>query len=294
MSRPLRPEHPGAVWHVTARGNERRDIYVDDDDRREWLSLVEHVVGLAAWRVHAWVQMTNHYHLLLETPQPTLSRGMRQLNGVYGQRFNRRHGRVGHLFQGRFHAVLVQKESHLLELTRYVVLNPVRAGLVDDPADWPWSSYLCTAASSEAPAWLETAWTLAHLGGSPERYRRFVSEGRGMRFDPSGQIYFGTDAFVRRRLRAAAAVPQPEVPRAQRGPAATLDETLRAVLARLGTTLDDLHEHPRRARGERALVAYALRREAGATGVEIGRILGVSAWRGSGLAREGEQAARAK
>jgi hypothetical protein len=166
---------------------------------------------------------------------------------------------------------------------------------VADPADWVWSSYLCTAASREAPSWLETAWTLAHFGDAPERYRRFVAEGRGMRFDPSGQIYFGSDAFVRRRLRAATAGPQAtEVPRAQRGPAATVDETLRAVLGRLGTTLDELREQPRRAHRERALVAYALRREAGATGVEIGRILGVSAWRGSGLAREGEQAARAK
>ena len=154
MSRPLRLDHAGALWHVTARGNERREIFVDDEDRREFLRLLGRSVGLFGWKLHAWVLMSNHFHLFVATPEATLSRGMRQLDGDYAQYFNRRHGRGGHVFQGRFKAVLVQREAHLLELARYVVRNPVRAGLTKSPEDWPWSSYRATAGLEPVPEWL--------------------------------------------------------------------------------------------------------------------------------------------
>ncbi len=188
MSRPLRLEYAGAFWHVTARGNERREIFRSDDDRTEFLRILGRTVALYRWRLHAYVLMGNHYHLLLETPEPTLSRGMRQLNGLYTQGFNRRHRRVGHLFQGRFKAILVERDAHLLELARYVVLNPVRAGLARSASSWPWSSYRATAGVEKAPAWLETAATLDAFGPGPARatarYREFVSEGRGSGYDP--------------------------------------------------------------------------------------------------------------
>ena len=130
MARPLRLEFAGAVYHVTSRGNARQDIVGDDDDRRSFLTLLGHVIDRFGWRCHAYCLMDNHYHLLLETPRPNLSRGMRQLNGRYTQAYHRRHHRGGHLFQGRFKAILVEKDAHLLELCRYVVLNPVRAQLV--------------------------------------------------------------------------------------------------------------------------------------------------------------------
>ena len=141
MARPLRIEFANALYHVTARGNERRDIFFDTTDREAFLN------GLAAscdrfnWLCHAYCLMSNHYHLLIETPDGNLSAGMRQLNGCYTQQVNRRHGRVGHLFQGRFKGILVEKDAYLLEMARYIVLNPVRAGMVASPADWPWSSY---------------------------------------------------------------------------------------------------------------------------------------------------------
>ena len=125
MTRPLRLEHPGALWHVTARGNRKDDIYLDDRDMRCFLEHLAATIGMFRWCVHAWVLMTNHYHLLLETPEPNLARGMHRLNGLYSQGFNLRHERVGHVFQGRYKAILVERESHLLELIRYVVLNPV-------------------------------------------------------------------------------------------------------------------------------------------------------------------------
>jgi len=129
MARPLRIELAGALYHVTSRGDERRPIFFEDGDRSAFLAVLGEVIARFGWLCHAYCLMTNHYHLLVETPHANLSQGMRQLNGVYTQYVNRSHRRVGHLFQGRFKGILVEKESYLLELARYVVLNPVRAGM---------------------------------------------------------------------------------------------------------------------------------------------------------------------
>src|SRR5688572_7681165 len=202
MARPLRIEYAGAVYHVTSRGNARQDIVSDDHDRSTFLMVLAHVIDRFDWRCHAYCLMDNHYHLLVETPQPNLSRGMRQLNGRYTQAFNRRHRRGGHLFQGRFTAILVEKEAHLLELCRYVVLNPVRAKRVTHPRLWGWSSYRGTAGEVTGPVWLSNEWLLAQFGArqreAQQRYRQFVSEGRG---EPRpwdqlrGQIYLGSEGF---------------------------------------------------------------------------------------------------
>lgn len=140
MARPLRPEYPGGVYHITSRGNARENIFVDNADRERCLSVLGDAVAKYNRLCHAYCLMDNHYHALIETPDPTLCMGMRQLNGVYTQAFNRRHRRVGHVFQERYKSILVEKEAHLLELCRYVALNPVRAGLVNDPGKWQWSS----------------------------------------------------------------------------------------------------------------------------------------------------------
>ncbi|OQW36990.1 MAG: addiction module toxin RelE [Nitrospira sp. SG-bin1] len=205
MARPLRLEFPGAVYHVTSRGNARQDIVEDDHDRSLFLSLLGHVVDRYGWLCYAYCLMDNHYHLLIETPQPTLSLGMRQLNGRYTQTYNRRHARVGHLFQGRFTAILVEKEVHLLELCRYVVLNPVRAKLVPHPRQWAWSSYRATGGEMTPPPFLTTDWILGHfaqrVGLAQERYRAFVAEGRGgpRPWDQlTGQIYLGSEDFIAR------------------------------------------------------------------------------------------------
>lgn len=203
MARPLRVEFPGAVYHVTSRGNARQDIVADDRDRATVLTLLGHVIDRFGWLCHAYCLMDNHYHLLIETPQPNLSRGMRQLNGRYTQAFNRRHHRIGHLFQGRFTAILVEKEAHLLELCRYVVLNPVRAKVVTHPRLWTWSSYRGTAGETTGPVWLSTEWILAQFGKRHReaqfRYRQFVAEGReGPRpwEHLQGQIYLGSEDFI--------------------------------------------------------------------------------------------------
>ena len=164
--------------------------------------------------------MDNHYHLVIETAQPTLARGMRHLNGTYTQRYNRRHSRVGHLFQGRYKAILVDREPYLLELCRYVVLNPVRAHACRRPDQWRWSSYRATAGVEAAPAWLTTAWVLAQFAATRGRaqtaYRAFVNDGATERFWSAlrNQIYLGSEAFVDSLPLSSAA--HSEVPRIQR------------------------------------------------------------------------------
>lgn len=227
MSRPLRIEFPGALYHVTARGDNREDIYRDDRDRSAFLELFGKTCMARSWSCYAYCLMTNHYHLVVETAEANLAIGMRQLNGAYAQRFNRRHRRVGHIFQGRYKAIMVQKERHLLELARYVVLNPVRAGMIGSAREWRWSSYRATCGLYEPPGWLNVAWLLAHFGSVRDRsiraYRRFVSEGRR----PSSpweqlkqQIYLGDDAFVQAtQTKIDHASANSEIPLPQRRPA---------------------------------------------------------------------------
>lgn len=155
MARPLRIEVAGGLYHVTSRGDRQEAVFRADRDRQDWLALFGEVCDRFNWRCHAYCLMTNHYHVVVETPDANLSKGMRQLNGVYTQRFNRGHGLVGHLFQGRFKGILVERDAYLLELSRYVVLNPVRAAMVGDVSAWPWSSYRGMVGLAVTPAWLD-------------------------------------------------------------------------------------------------------------------------------------------
>lgn len=224
MARPLRIEYPGAIYHVTSRGNARLAIYEDDQDRFSFLKALESTVERYHWLCHAYCLMDNHYHLLIETPDGNLSQGMRQLNGTYTQRFNWRHGRVGHIFQGRFKAILVDRESYLSELCRYVVLNPVRTGTVALPDQYSWSSYRATAGKEKAPAFLTRDWLLAQFGEvrhiSQRKYQKFVLEGIGQ-VSPweklKGQFLLGGEKFLERLnpvLKGKATLK--EIPRAQR------------------------------------------------------------------------------
>ena len=209
MARPLRLEYAGAIYHVTSRGDRREIIYDDEHDRKEWLATLNDVCARYRWRVHAYCLMDNHYHLVIETIEGNLSKGMRQLNGVYTQYHNRRHHHTGHLFQGRYKAILVDKEAYLLELTRYVVLNPIGAKMIENMNDWPWSSYLAMIGATEPPNWLETDWLLSQFGKQRKRARAkyidFVREGTGLPSiwdDLRKQIFLGSEAFIQQHLKA--------------------------------------------------------------------------------------------
>ncbi|MFA7619950.1 MAG: transposase [Thiohalomonadaceae bacterium] len=231
MARPLRIEFAGALYHVTSRGDRQEPIFEDDEDRRIFLSILADVVNHFNWLCHAYCLMANHYHLVVETPDGNLSKGMRQLNGVYTQASNRRHKRTGHLFQGRFKGILVDKESYLLELARYVVLNPVRVGMVKHPGDHAWSSYGAMVGNAPTPKWLATDGLLAQFGSrraeARRRYTRFVEEGIGLPgiwTELRQQIYLGNDKFIQRMLKKAKPVSDElSIPKAQRrGPAPSL------------------------------------------------------------------------
>ena len=173
MARPLRIEFPGAFYHVTSRGDRREAIYEDDEDRVAFLDVLGAVVTDFEWQCLAYCLMTNHYHLFVQTAHGNLSNGMRQLNGVFTQWSNKRYRRSGHLFQGRYKGILVDSASYFQEVCRYVVLNPVRARMVADPAAWPWSSFRATVGLESAPSWLAVEAVLAAFG----RMRNEAQEG---------------------------------------------------------------------------------------------------------------------
>jgi putative transposase len=171
MARPPRLQKPGGLYHVTARGIRGEPVYCDDIDRRSFMGLLDRVTQDTGWLCHAYCLLTNHFHLVLGTPEPNLSTGMHRLNSTYASRFNARHGFEGHLFGKRFYSEEVASEWHLLRLVRYVVLNPVRARLCARPGDWRWSSYRALVGLAPVPLFLAADEVLAYFG-------RTVSEAR--------------------------------------------------------------------------------------------------------------------
>ena len=205
MSRPLRLEFPGAFYHVTSRGDRREPIYLSQADFQDFLVLFSEVCKRFNWRCHAYCLMTNHYHLLIETPDGNLSRGMRHLNGVYTQSFNKCHRRVGHVFQGRYKAIVVDADAYLLELARYIVLNPVRANMVKTAGQWSWSSYTYMIGNGTSPAWLETDRILGEFSSqraaAQQHYIEFVKiapRQSNVWQELRHQIYLGDKDFVTR------------------------------------------------------------------------------------------------
>jgi putative transposase len=212
MARPLRIEFPGAVYHVTSRGDRREAIFDDDADRHAFLNVVAQATERFDAAILAYCLMDNHYHLVIHTRRGNLSRFMQQLNGVYTQAYNRRHRKVGHLFQGRFKGILVDENAYLLEVCRYVDLNPVRARMVRDPGNWRWSSYSAHTGNAVSPDWLDTpavhgyllgrdAITLADRRRAALRYAALVAAGKGVKLWDEAlaqQIYLGDAEFIER------------------------------------------------------------------------------------------------
>jgi REP element-mobilizing transposase RayT len=264
MARPLRLEYENAIWHLTARGNEQRDIFRDDIDRERFLLLLSQTVIRFGWRLFAWVLMSNHYHLVLQTPQPNLSRGMHWLNGRYAQWFNRRHDRRGHLFQGRFDGRVVEKESYLLTVARYVVLNPVRAGLVAHPADWRWSSYRQTAGIDIPEAWLAASDLLQSFGGATSHgcneYVAFVEQAD--QTSPwthlVGQIYLGSAEWIKEIQEKITSAPRSaEHPRLQLEPVRpALNDIVEVVAKTFDSTVAQLRSEPAQLLSAKSVAAF--------------------------------------
>lgn len=241
MARPLRLEFPGALYHLTARGNARQKIFLDEEDRHRFLDLLGKEVTQQGWFCYAYCLMDNHYHLLVETPEPNLVAGMRRLNGVYTQAFNRRHRRVGHLFQGRYKAILVDRDAYFLELCRYIVLNPLRAKAVKRQEQWPWSSYAATAGRIASPSWLTIKPVLA-LFVNHAAYERYIAQGIGQAspwMQLRGQIYLGEENFLKRMQQQLPTRPVKGVARSHLQPLRPSAEAVEAAVAKAYRTSID-------------------------------------------------------
>ena len=282
MARPLRIEFPGAVYHVTARGDRREPIFVDDQDRHGLLDIAGHALGRFDAQMLAYCLMGNHYHFVLHTRQANLSLLMRQINGVYTQAFNRRHNKVGHLFQGRFKAILVDRDAYLLEVCRYVELNPVASRLVRKPQAWPWSSYRAHVGQESAPDWLDTDGLHGYVLGRPVRtaadrlrgarsYADLVaSSTRAPLWENAlrQQIFLGDEEFVERMQ--ALAEPRnsadPDIPKMQRRKARSLEQWLSSSTTR--------EEALYRAHTQSALSMTAIARQLGLSVSRVSRLIG--------------------
>ena len=277
MSRPLRIEFPGAVYHVTSRGDRQESIFEEDADRRALLAVVAQGLTRFDAQILAYCLLGNHYHFVLHTRAANLSQLMRHINGVYTQSFNRRHLKVGHLFQGRFKAILIDRDAYLLEVCRYVELNPVRAGMVDAPQAWPWSSYRAHVGEAAAPEWLDTGGLYGYLLGhvantagdtrrAARRYAQLVAAGRDVGLWDSRlnkQIYLGDDDFVARMQSQVAhsGMTSKDVPKAQRSAPRDLTHWLRVC--------ENREESLRRAHVESGISMTAL---AGELGLSVARV----------------------
>lgn len=206
MARPLRIEYPSAFYHLTSRGNERKDIFRSQRDREKYLSYLRSASERYQAVIHVFCMLSNHYHLLMETPKGNLSQIMRHINGAYTTYFNVKRGRAGHLFQGRYKAILVEKDEYAKELSRYIHLNPVRAGIVEKPEKYPWSSYRYYIGLEKAPDWLVTDFILSYfskrVSDAQKRYREFVKDRIGQEYDTPlketlASIILGSSGFIR-------------------------------------------------------------------------------------------------
>ena len=312
MARPLRIEFPGALYHVTSRGNERKAIFREDGDRTRFLERLAAVVARQRLRIHAYALMRNHYHLMVETPEGNLPRALAQLNGAYTQEFNRRHHRGGHLLQGRYKAILVDKDSYLLELSRYIHLNPVRVGEVRIAWKYPWSSAAAYVGKVAPPAFLTVAEVLGTFSPRPslarQRYAAFLAERNAQGVASpwaavQGQVLLGNERWVEQMKRRLAGRPVPEGTVAAKAlrPRPALDAVLTQV-CRAAQTDSATVRRPRGGRGGWARpVAMALAWDVcGLNQREIGQEFGVSPYavskaiaRAAGLAAETGKVGRA-
>jgi len=295
MARPLRIEFPGALYHVISRGNERRAIVRDDADRRKRLDWLRRTVETYGWRLHAFVLMSNHDHLFVETPEANLSAGMQLYNGSYTGYFNCRHRRAGHLFQGRFKGHLIEEEGYFLEVSRYIHLNPVRARVVARPEDWPWGSCPGYVRGARKLGWITYGRVLGEFGTEASqarrRYKRFLYAGLddspASPFDDAlGGLLLGSSAFVDRVRRLLGEKPEDlDVPQlGHLRPRPTLEAITAAVATHFDVDAADWVPGRRSNHAARAVAAYLARRRFGYPATAVAATLGYRDHAGVGRA----------
>jgi putative transposase len=286
MGRQLRIEYPGALYHITSRGNERKAIYLEEEDRLKFLAMLEDYHDRYGILIHSYVLMNNHYHLILDTPKGNLVQVMQGINGGYTGYFNRKYGRCGHLFQGRYKGILVEKDKYLVELSRYVHLNPVRASMVKRPEEYKWSSYPGYIARWKEVSWAEYAWVLSKFGNdikkSKEKYRRYVEEGlkEGIEETPlkavQGQVVLGGEDFVEKikRMVKGKELSSDILERKRFMALPNPSDVMKEVAKVFRADEEQLREKGRKDNTARKAAIYLVQRYSGLSNEEIGKIFG--------------------
>ena len=286
MARPLRIEYSGAFYHVMNRGNAGEKIFKGKRDREKFLEYVEKAVERFSLVIHSYCLMDNHYHLLIETPEPNLSSAVQWLNVSYAVYFNRKRQRRGHLFGGRFKAILIDADEYLKQLSRYIHLNPVRAKITERPGDYPWSSYNAFLAKDKTPGWLEVKWLLAQFGGKKKdavrRYKDYVEKINP--FDlknpesslTEGAILGDTDfvAWVKEQFLSSREENQ-DIPQLRRlRPKPGLNAIVAAVCDELGCKEEQIIEKGRHKNVAREMAIYLSRDLSGMACKDLGEYFG--------------------
>ena len=280
MGRPLRIAYSGALYHITSRGNERRSVFLDDEDRLRFLATLKDYHDRYGIIVHEYVLMDNHYHLVMETPGGNLVKVMHGINGGYTGYFNRKYGRAGHLFQGRYKAILVDKESYLVELSRYVHLNPVRAGVVKTPEEYRWSSYPGFINKSKALDWIEYGWVLGRFGEDTttarKRYRVYVhgEVTESPLKKVYGQVILGGDSFLAQARRIIKGDLSAEIIGRKRIQAEVDPETIIQAVAGVFAVEEDSVTNKGKSTLPRNAAMYLMKRCSGLGNREIGELFG--------------------
>ncbi len=286
MARPLRVEYPGAFYHVINRGNAGAAVFKSIRDREKFLEYLGKAAKRFSIRIHTYCLMTNHYHLLVETPDPNLSRAIQWINVSYATYFNRKRDRRGHLFKGRFKSILIDADEYLKHLSRYIHLNPVRAKMIDRPSGYLWSSYPAFTGGEKPPCWLETDWLLSQFGkkrkDAEKNYRCFVEDVEIEAIDnPSDSVVGGfilgapdfvnwvKDTFLRPRSDVK------EIPQLrQLKPAISIETVIEAVCSEFGCDAESVIQKGRKNNRARDIAIYLARDLTGRMAVRLGEYFG--------------------
>jgi len=283
MARPLRIEYCGAVYHITARGNERKPIFREGKDCQRFLEILSDLPQRFGAVIHGYALMGNHYHLLLETPMGNIAKAMHWVNATYTGYFNRTHGRIGHLLQGRYKGLLIEKERYLLAVSRYIHLNPVRANMVEQPEQYEWSSYAQYIGEQKRSLWLTCDWILRQFSKDADEakklYQEFAREGMRTQDNPfehlKGGVVLGSQGFVDEINERMSIKRHREVPESRRlAKGLTIEETTAAVAERLGTTATAIREARKHDNQARKVCMYLLRTRTNLSNEEIAGYFG--------------------
>ncbi|CAB1076703.1 hypothetical protein D1AOALGA4SA_4498 [Olavius algarvensis Delta 1 endosymbiont] len=286
MARPLRVEYPGAFYHVINRGNAGEDIFINNRDRKKFLEYLEKACERFEIRIHTYCLMTNHYHLLIETPQPNLCRAIKWINDSYAVYFNRKRQRRGHLFQGRFKSILVDADEYLKQLSRYIHLNPIRAKMVEKLSAYPWSSYPAYIDPKKTPTWLETDFMLSLFDKRRKvaagNYRKYcenhhMAEVENPAVNLVGGFILGSSDFVDwvKETFLAKRSKKKDIPQLTGlKPRLTAERVVAAVSEEFDCSKDLIRQKGRKKNLVRDVAIYLSREFTGDSGVNLGKYFG--------------------